>query len=367
MPAPAETSARRNRLKTAAIIIAAWTLSAALTTTPAIMVDRLMAEPTSAGVTFAHVILGTISWMAATPLILWIGRRLPLNGPALARNIVLQLSIALAFTPAIVFTGYGLDAVILPWLMHVHRNPLWVIARAVLITSLFNIPTYVAVAAIGQAMAYLERYKLRERALARAQLQALRAQIHPHFLFNTMTAIATIGYRDAALADAALTRLASLLRTSLEDAGQEVTLRDEIAFVAEYLDLYQLLLADRLQVRFDIDAAAWNAAVPSMLLQPLVENAIVHGIGRRTEGGSIDLIGRVENARLVLAIRNDTDAARPAGDDRGNGLGLANVRERLRVLYGDAQRFRIDAPAPSSFRVTIELPARIAAVSEEPP
>lgn len=363
--APAGVRARRIRLKKAAIIMAAWTLQAAVMTPPAVLVERMMADPASSGATFVHAMLGAISWMAATPIIFWIGRRLPLSGPTWPRSVVLQLAIALVFTPAIVLIGYGLDAVILPWLMHVPRNSLWVIARATLITGLFNLPTYIAVAAIGHAIAYLERYKQRERALGRAQLQALRAQIHPHFLFNTMTAIATIGYRDPALADAALTRLAGLLRASLEDAAQEATLRDEIAFVAGYLDLYQLLLADRLQVRIDVDAAAWNAAVPSMLLQPLIENAIIHGVARRAEGGRIELVGRVEDARLVLALRNDTAAGVPGGD-RGSGFGLANVRERLRVLYGDAQRLRIDAPDPASFRVTVELPARVAPVREEP-
>jgi two-component system sensor histidine kinase AlgZ len=354
------TPARPGRIRSALIIVAAWTFSAALTAPAAVLVDRMMPEPASAGSIVVHVLLGAVAWMAGTPVILRIGRRCALAGPHLVRNLAILAASCLALTPLIVFLGFGLSGAVLPWLMGDEVRPLAALARGALITSLFNLPSYVAVAAIGQALAYLDRHRQRERVLARAELQALRAQIQPHFLFNALAAIATLGYREPALADAALTRLAGLLRTSLHDSGHEsgheVALRDEIAFTGEYLELHRLLMADRLAVRFDIDAEAWTAAVPSMLLQPLVENAVVHGIARRPDGGQIAVTGRVAAGRLILAIENDAALGAPGAG--GEGVGLANLRERLRVLYGDAYQLRIDAGAPGSVTVTIEIPAR---------
>ncbi len=349
------TPPRPSRIKLTLIIVAAWTFSAALTTPAAILVDRTMPGPASAWSTFVHVMLEAVSWMAATPVLLWIGRRFALAGPHLARHLAILAAGCLALTPLIVFAGFVLSSAVLPWLTGTGVRPLAAIARGALITSLFNLPSYVAVVAIGQALAYLERYRQRERLLARAELQALRAQIQPHFLFNALAAIATLGYREPAVADAALTRLAGLLRASLRDAGHEVALRDEVAFVGEYLELYKLLMADRLTVRFDIDAEAWTAAVPSMLLQPLIENAIVHGVARRAEGGRIAVTGRVAAGRLLLSIENDAGPGAPRA--RSDGVGLANVRERLRVLYGDAHRLRLDA-GTGSVTVRIEFPAR---------
>jgi two-component system sensor histidine kinase AlgZ len=142
---------------------------------------------------------------------------------------------------------------------------------------LYAVPTDIAVAAIGQAVAYVDRYRGRERLLARAELRALEAQLNPHFLFNALNAISAIGYRDPALADRALSHLSDLLRLSLALRPQEIPLREEIGFVQGYVDLYSTIMPGQVSFDLAIEPSGWNAAVPAMLLQPIVENALVHG------------------------------------------------------------------------------------------
>jgi two-component system, LytTR family, sensor kinase len=196
---------------------------------------------------------------------------------------------------------------------------------------------------------------LRAEAMAqRAQLDALRYQLHPHFLFNTLNAISTLvvdGRNDEA--SRMISRLSDYLRLTLSaPATDEVTLVDEIDFVRRYLEIEQARFGDRLTVRIDVASDAWNGRVPYLILQPVVENAIRHGISQRERGGVIELEAKRERDTLRIIVRNDGPAWTASN---GDGIGLANTRERLERLYAAQQRLAIDTSNHGT-RVTIELP-----------
>jgi Histidine kinase len=339
-------------LRAVLIVVAAWVLIALAWTPPTIAVQQVaMRQGESPLYIFAYVLIAFIPWMIATPGILRLARRFPLSEGHILAPLLVQALAGLVIVPLVTLAGATLAVLFLQG-GRIPFGDVMSLLRAAFITSFYSIPTYVAVVAIGQALGYFERYRLRERLLARAELKALQAQINPHFLFNTLNAISALGYRDPALADRALTRLAELLRVTTKEQSQEIPLKDEIAFLRDYADLQTMLMPDRLDVAFAIDNGAWSAAVPSMILQPLVENAIVHGAARRNEGGRVEVCVVPDGETLVLRVFNDVPP-RPAKSD-GEGIGLANVRERLRVLYGAAQDFvfeRNDAGATATIRI----------------
>ena len=197
-----------------------------------------------------------------------------------------------------------------------------------------------------------------EARLAEAELEALRARLHPHFLFNTLHAISTLMHRDVEAADRMLADLSDLLRLSLgTHTGQAVPLQQELDVLEHYLKIEQTRFQDRLTVQMTIDPATLDAQVPSLILQPLVENAIRHGIAPRAGAGRVEILARCDHRRLHLEVRDDGCGLPPAEHGRPQeGPGLANTRARLRQLYGAAQRFEL-APAPGGGAVaSLEIP-----------
>jgi signal transduction histidine kinase len=198
-----------------------------------------------------------------------------------------------------------------------------------------------------------------ETRLAEAQLQALQRQLHPHFLFNTLHTISALMHRDIDAADSMLARLSDLLRLTLDRIGvQAVLLKEELEFLGKYLEIERSRFGDRLAVDFDIDPETFDAWVPNLILQPLVENAIRHGIGPRIGGGRLVIAARRTGDRLWLLVRDDgpgLSEARLNAFNKGR-VGLTNTRSRLRHLYGDAHRFEFHEPADGGLAVTIEIP-----------
>ena len=196
-----------------------------------------------------------------------------------------------------------------------------------------------------------------ERQMAEAQLLALRMQLNPHFLFNTLNAIATLLRHDIDAAERMLVRLSELLRNALDTAAEpEVSLEKELDFLERYVEIEKLRFGDRLDFGCEISRDTRDAMVPNLILQPIVENAIKHGIENRSSGGQVRLSARRSNGSLRLEIRDN--GKQPAVvDRRGTGVGLSNTRARLETLYGDAQRldFRLDA---DGCVVTLDLPYR---------
>jgi signal transduction histidine kinase len=206
-----------------------------------------------------------------------------------------------------------------------------------------------------------------EAAAARAQIHALRTQLNPHFLFNALHSLGALIRHDGAAAERAVERLGDLLRYTL-DAGADgdVSLRREWEFTRNYLDLERIRFGDRLGVALEVEDAALDERVPAFVLQPLVENAVRHGVARRGEGGAVRVAVARAGGSLVLSVEDDGPGARPAALSSSPGLGLRSLRRRLEALYGDGARLRIETTPGRGFRATVELPAGAHPGSETP-
>jgi hypothetical protein len=213
---------------------------------------------------------------------------------------------------------------------------------------------------------YYKAYRERERQastlateLVQARLQALRMQINPHFLFNTLNTISALIHENPNAADRMLVRLSELLRRTLDRGDvQEVPLREELDFLRSYLEIEQMRFPDRLTVSFDIEERTQHWLVPHLILQPLVENALRHGILPREEAGRVEISARlVDGAHLELRVRDNGNGLRAAsGSAEREGIGLQNVRSRLAQLYGDAQEFEIGNASTGGVEARIRLP-----------
>jgi len=201
-----------------------------------------------------------------------------------------------------------------------------------------------------------------ERLLLQARMEALQTQINPHFLFNTLNSIASLVRFDPDAARELVVKLASILRRLLRQNEAFIQLREEVEFIDAYLDIEVVRFGrDKLRVVKELDPATLDLLVPSMVLQPLVENAIKHGLAPRLDGGSITLRSRLADGKLVIQVEDDgvgmaEAGARPAADSVSTGIGMANVAERLTVLYGDAAKMSIGSPDKEGTCVTLELP-----------
>ncbi len=217
-----------------------------------------------------------------------------------------------------------------------------------------------------------EQQKATERADAlrvQAELEALRARLHPHFLFNTLHGLKSLVRRDPARAEAAIERLGDLLRSLLERGGEvdRVPLEEELDFVREYLALERLRLESRLRVVERIDADSLECGVPPLILQPLVENAIRHGIAPRAQGGTVRLTTRLRNGDLVVRVSDDGPGAAGADLETAQGLGLRTVRQRLEAGYAGCAGLEIVTAPGDGFAVTLSLPAEAAVLRRDPP
>ena len=236
-----------------------------------------------------------------------------------------------------------------------------------------NILTYWVLVGVVLGIVYYRRYRERElRAsqlearLAQARLEALKMQLHPHFLFNTLNGISALMHRDVEAADRMLVRLSDLLRMTLESGdAQETSLKQELEFLNAYLEIEKTRFGDRLTVDMQVDPETLDARVPTLILQPLVENAIRHGIAPQVEPGRIELRAQRRNGRLCLQV-SDNGAGLPegTGDALREGVGLSNTRARLAQLYGEDYRFELENGKGSAngrekgLRVTVEIPYR---------
>ena len=209
------------------------------------------------------------------------------------------------------------------------------------------------------------RLVLAAQAARDAELRALKYQLQPHFLFNTLNAISAL-VNDDRKRDASrmIARLGDFLRTTLEEThGHEVTVGDEVVFTSAYLDIEKARLGDRLHIDIHTGPDTLDALVPHLLLQPLVENAIRHGIAPRGEGGAISI--RVQRKDDILRVDVENDRIEEVqGNGHGHGVGLANVRARLNALHPDAHRFEA-GPVGAQWRVTVELPWRLSSPVKE--
>jgi LytS/YehU family sensor histidine kinase len=228
---------------------------------------------------------------------------------------------------------------------------------------------YATVAAVGYAMDFSRRLREREvvasqlqSQLKEAQLGALRMQLQPHFLFNTLNTIAMLVREgETQTSVRMLARLSDLLRHLLEDEGdQEVPVREELDFLGRYLEIEQLRFRDRLHVQLNVDEGTRDAFIPNLLLQPIVENAIQHGIARRARAGALELNVARENGSLMLSVRDDGPGLSETFSlDNLTGIGLRNTAARLHFLYGENATLDVRNAEEQGTVVTIRLPWHI--------
>jgi two-component system, LytTR family, sensor kinase len=234
---------------------------------------------------------------------------------------------------------------------------------------------YAAIVGLAHSVHFYRRYREREHralflesSLAQSQLRTLRAQLQPHFLFNTLNAIATLLRRDPRAAEATLTSLSELLRLTLgHSERQEMTLREELEFLNCYLEIQQTRFGDRLRFEQTVDPAALDCLVPTLLLQPLVENAIRHGIEPADHTGTVRVTAARRDGRLVLSVQDDgVGLSVQAKGQGGTGIGLSNLRARLEALYGPDHKLELTSAAGAGVVVNIEVPWRQVATIESP-
>jgi signal transduction histidine kinase len=313
-------------------------------------------------------------WALATPLILALGRRWRFERGVWPRSLAVHVPAFLACTvPHLVLVYSVSHAAGEKWFVDNSLGQLLpMMMGKYLITHLL---TYGGILSFGSAVEYQRRYREGELAqsqlatrLAQAQLETLRAQLHPHFLFNTLNALSVlVRKQDTAGALRMLTGVSELLRMALNTTGRQfVPLHEDVDFLERYLDIEQTRFQDRLQVSRDIDPATLGALVPNLILQPLVENAIKHGLAARAGAGRVELRASRQGERLVLEVLDDGPGLAPGWESAPGCIGVANVRARLRQLYGDRQSFTLENRPEGGTRARMELPFRPASAVEQP-
>ena len=303
-------------------------------------------------------------WAVLTPLILWFARRFELQRTNWRRTLLALIVFGLIIAPFQATVEYliafGFDIWRGMSQEEIMRRT-QVIKRAIVVEAFSNFIIYSLIVCGHYAYEYYRRYRERELRsvelegrLAQAELQNLKMQLHPHFLFNTLNSISVLMMRDVELAHRMLIRLSDLLRITLDSAGtQMVSLKQELDFLRGYLEIEQTRFQDRLTVHFDVSTAALFGQVPNLILQPLVENAIRHGITTRPGAGVIQINASVENQHLQMQVSDDG----PGLDDKfKKGIGLANTEARLKQLYGTAHKFELQNQPTGGLLVTITIP-----------
>jgi two-component system, LytTR family, sensor kinase len=283
-----------------------------------------------------------------TPAVFWMGRRYRLTRATIARYGPIHLLAAILFCVA--WAGLGL---LLSWTLF-RSTPYGTGGLSWFFTTLpFGTAVYFAVLGVEHAAAYFLEARERESQLAEARLGALRMQLQPHFLFNSLNAITVIVRdRDTATATRMLEQLGEMLRRVMRrDRPQEVPLAEELDFVRQYLAIEEVRFSDRLRPVFAVDPGVLGAAVPDFLLQPLVENALRHGLAKRMAATLLKIEARREGDDLVLSVSDDGPGPAP-----GEGVGLGNTRERLATLYGARARLELVRRPEGGTAATVRLP-----------
>ncbi len=301
-------------------------------------------------------------WGLVSLVILWLARRYPLDPARWKRSLAVHLGASL------VLTALELAAAeLIMWALIFGGNSDLAlrIRRGFMLNFHGAFPTYWAVLAIASLRDYYQRYRARElqsaqleAQLSAAQLQALKMQLHPHFLFNTLNGIAALMHQDVEAADRMLARLSELLRLALDSAEQqEVPLRQEMDFLDRYLEIQKMRFRDRLTVRLDLDPDVLDALVPNLILQPLVENALRHGIEPRSAPGQVEIRASRAGDRLELQVSDDGPGM--AAKEAGKGVGLANTKARLQQLYGAAHQLSFANGPAGGLVIVLSLPFRL--------
>jgi hypothetical protein len=301
-------------------------------------------------------------WLLLTPGIFWLARRLPVHGPRRWRNLLLHLPLS----AATVFVGLVLIIAVKTPVVGRPPGVGWGMVVLLEYRRIFAvvIPIYFVILAAAHAVhSYRENERRARREaelgtlLERARRDLLRMQLQPHFLFNTLHAVSALMERDVPAARRMLTRLSDLLRLALDDDSRhEVSVEEEVQFLDRYAEIQKIRFGGRLRVTYDVADDARRLLVPRLVLQPLVENAITHGLSRLERPGHVAVEARRQDGRLVVRVLDD-GVGLEGGALAREGVGIGNTRARLEQLYGGEGRFDIFNRAGGGCEVRIEIPA----------
>jgi two-component system, LytTR family, sensor kinase len=307
-----------------------------------------------------------------TPIAAWLAHRFPLERGKWVRSVLVHLLAA-----PCVSLFHGLLATFLsPWVWpDLTRKETFFHAfqRSFFMSVSDDLFIYFTVVFVVQGWMYYRRYRDRElrtsvleAQLARAQLHALKVQLHPHFLFNTLNSVSELMHEDVRVAERVITRLSDLLRMTLENIGtQEVSLRDELEFVKGYLEIEQTRFHDRLKITYDVAPETLDARVPNLLLQPIVENAVRHGISKLSRDGVICIKSEKIADRIVLTVRDNGPGLKANGHSPAAnfGIGLSTTRARLEGLYTRNHSLSLNNLPEGGLEVRIDVPYHSTTIS----
>lgn len=303
-------------------------------------------------------------WVAIWPLIIRLARRFPLGSRDWMRNAAIHLvcCLLLALLHRLVY-------LFICWILNVVAYQRYTSLPELYSADIFfNLPTgfmsYGTILLVSNAFDYFDRYRAEElkalqleTQLVQAQLEALKMQLHPHFLFNTLNSISALQMTDVAAANRMISRLGDFLRMTLANVGaQEISLRQEMEFLNCYLEIERIRFQDRLSVEIEVTPELWDAPVPNLILQPIVENAIRHGVAATVHPMRIAIRAQRENGSLCVEVQDDGPGlqSRPVRE----GVGLANTRARLQQLYGEKQKLELANAPEGGLVVRMEIPVR---------
>jgi signal transduction histidine kinase len=330
-----------------------------------------------------------LTYVPLTPFVFALANRYQVQRSNWARNSFILLVGALIFTVAQVAlrgmtpyafwdprVGHWVSAV---WDAQTHGSRIqWLMFRSIFLTNLVDdvITTYLPIVLIAHVASYYQRLRERELRssqlqgqLEKARLQLLKSQLQPHFLFNTLNSISALMLTNVEAADRMITRLGDLLRMSLETAGtQMTTLSRELEFVSCYIEIERVRFEERLKVCIEVAPETLDASVPHLLLQPLVDNAIKHGISRRVTGGEIRISATQDDGDLYLEVRDNGPGFKKPSQSPSGGIGLRITRERLETIYGQDQSVELLSLPDGGVAARVCIPLRPGVVgSEHPP
>jgi two-component system, LytTR family, sensor kinase len=374
------TSSRKSTLRQYTAYFLAWTVLGLFLFSQSMVQKRFDHDLYPWWHHLAGFMVGVYVWFLLTPVVLWLGRRFPFE----REHWILRTAIHLALGVAVSILQLAMDSAILR-LIGIFPDIMSSFVHTLLFLLVIGFHqaylTYWGLLGIQYGFGWYRRYEERkqealrlelrssqlESQLVRAHLSALKMQIQPHFLFNTLNAIVVLVRQQKGRdAEEMLSRLSDLLRCVLDDVdAHEVPLRRELEYLQLYLSIEQVRFQDRLQVEIASDPGLLEAAVPHMILQPLVENAIRHGICRSSSAGRIRIGACRVNEMLELKIQDDGPGLAPANSGQTSGIGLANTRARLSQLYGDSASLCIENEEHGGVAATVILPCHILAPASD--
>ncbi len=378
VPDPADQRPQRPGRRELLLILAFWTFIALLISANRLLDPRGQGLRSSAsGALVGLAFLEAYLWALLTPLVFWLASRFSVVRTARATRLVLLVAIGVLIAIFVDSIVGELRGVLLP--PPPGRTPPTPLLAARRLWFLNDFIMYLGVLAAGLARDFSLRYRARqeesarlqaeaarlEAQLAEARLDALRRQLDPHFLFNTLNAISSLVERDPRGVRTMISRLSELLRHSMEGAAdQEVPLERELELLSRYVDIMRVRFQGRLEVTTDIAARARDALVPNLILQPVVENAIKHGTSRVEDSGRIAVEAMVSGADLVLRVMDNgpgVSTGAPTGAPAGDGVGVRNIVARLEQLYGADARFTLATARDGGTEAEIRIPYHTAA------